>query len=303
MITHFAPVICDLAIAGAYALMRQADSEQALAALVRGFHVNCPLSETEIALLWPLVQMRLAVSVVNAAIESEKSPGELYVTISERGAWDLLENDRIDEVRLLARLRHACGLPITSQAPAIAHWIKENRGRFRPILADDVRQYPLADFSSETCLWPENPIDPRPLESLNVAGIKGNQAIGRYGEPRLGFHRPIAADLLTSPQRPTVNLSVDIFAAAGQAVHAPLEGVVHHIAQDNFGLSVILRHDTPAGCFFTRWDHLEFLDKKLAIGAAIKAGEAFAQIAAAAFLYPNEFCRIGRRIMVCSIKR
>jgi len=277
-----APIICDLAIAGAYALMRQGDIEQALAALVKGFHATCPLTQIDLELLWLLIKVRLTVSVVNAAIESTKSPGELYVTISERGAWEILENEKLNENRLLARLRHACGLPVHPQAPAIATWLKENRNAFHPILSEDVKDYPLADFSVEKCLWPENPFEPRPLTDLRVAGVKADKVIGRYGEPRLAFHRLLLTpSLATAPQRPTVSLGVDVFALAGQAVHAPVGGIVSHIDQDENGLQVTLRHDTPVGSFFTRWDHLSHGAKKLAIGAEIKVGEAFATLASA----------------------
>jgi len=273
-----APVICDLAIAGAYAIMRQANIEQALAALVAGFHKTHPLLEDELAILWPLVRMRLAVSVVNAAIESEKTPGELYVTISERGAWDLLEDKMLDESRLLARLRHACARPVTVSAPAIATWLEEYRGQFAPILCDPVQDYPLADLAVESCLWPENPLDPRPLDRLDLAGVEGDRALGRYGEPRLAYHRPLPATL-TAAGRSGLSLGLDIFAPAGSEIHAPMRGIVMDIGQGHDGLSVILRHDTPKGEFFTHWNHLAMGQKELEIGTQIEAGEAFALIA------------------------
>jgi len=274
-----APVICDLAIAGAYAIMRQSDKSQALAALVQGFHAIYPLSEQELEFFWPLVRMRLAVSVVNAAIESEKSPGELYVTISERGAWDILEDKTIDEKRLLARLRHACGLPITSSSSLINQWIEENHGQFAPILDDDLCHSPIADLSVENCLWPENPLEPTPLKNLKEVGIESNSAVGRYGEPRLGFQSFINEDDLTSFDRPTIRLGLDIFDCADSLIHAPLAGIVTHQAQTDHGLEVILRHDTPVGHFFSRWAHLNSIENTLAIGTQIKKGEAFAKIA------------------------
>jgi len=278
-----APILCDLAIAGAYAIMRQPDSEQALAALVKGFHQACPLSEDELALLWPLVRMRLAVSVVNAAIESEKTPDALYVTISERGAWDLLEDNTINETRLLARLRHACGLPVSHNAAAIAAWLDENHHQFHPVFSDDIKDYPVADLSVETCLWPENPLAPAPLKSLNEIGIEGENAIGRYGEPRMAYHQHSHDASLTAAYRPTVSLGLDIFKAAGSLVHAPLAGTVVNVRQCDDGIDggliVILRHDTPVGAFFSKWDYLANSGQKLQIGMRIEAGAAFAIIA------------------------
>jgi len=274
-----APLICDLAIAGAYAIMRQSDGEQALAALVNGFHETCPLTEDDLALLWPLVRMRLAVSVVNAAIESEKTPGELYVTISERGAWNLLEDERINETRLLARLRHACGLPVSPQASAIAAWLEQHCDQFAPILRDDVSAFPVVDFSVENCLWPENPLAPTRIKNLNEVGIEAERAIGRYGEPRLAYHHDLPAALSTQTARPTVNLGLDIFAPAGSLVHTPLDAILIEKIYGKDGLRVVLRHDTAMGVFFTHWNHLAPGNQQLEKNTKIARGEAFAVIA------------------------
>ena len=61
-----APVVCDVAITAAYAMLTRDDAERALAAVVGGYHATCALSEDELAMVWPLVRTRLAVSVVNS---------------------------------------------------------------------------------------------------------------------------------------------------------------------------------------------------------------------------------------------
>ncbi|MBV1865441.1 MAG: phosphotransferase [Rhodobacteraceae bacterium] len=102
------PRIVELAIAGAYIVLDHPQPEAALAALVAGYHNAYPLTQTEVDLIWPLLQMRLAVSVVNATLEAATRPDDPYVTISQRPAWQFLESP-VDSKLILAGLRVACG--------------------------------------------------------------------------------------------------------------------------------------------------------------------------------------------------
>ena len=95
-----------------------------------------------------------------------------------------------------------------------------------------------------------------------MARREANVGIGRYGEARLLYSAP----LFSSPQdqlreHRTVHLGVDLFVPAGTAVLAPLDGVVHAVADNraalDYGPVVILRHRTDAGdAFFTLYGHL-----------------------------------------------
>ena len=89
-----APRVCELATAAAYALLGEQESEGALAAIVAGFHSVSSLSESEIDLLWPLLRMRLAVSVVNSSLMARQRPDDPYVIISQAPAWEFLESSR-----------------------------------------------------------------------------------------------------------------------------------------------------------------------------------------------------------------
>jgi Ser/Thr protein kinase RdoA (MazF antagonist) len=81
-----APAVAELAIAGAYAVLGQERPVAALAALVAGYNGVRPLSDEELALIYPLVLTRLAVSVTNSAIVKREKPDDPYVTISEQPA-------------------------------------------------------------------------------------------------------------------------------------------------------------------------------------------------------------------------
>ena len=81
---HYTATICDLAIACAYIALNKKDPLIAMAEVVRGYR---DLEEPEIEELFPLIKLRLAVSVVNSAHLKSSDP---YSTISERPAWDAL---------------------------------------------------------------------------------------------------------------------------------------------------------------------------------------------------------------------
>ena len=63
-----------------------------LAALVSGYNSVYPLKIEEVDLVWRLLRMRLAVSVVNSTLLATKNPDEAYIIISQAPAWEFLEN-------------------------------------------------------------------------------------------------------------------------------------------------------------------------------------------------------------------
>ena len=99
-------------------------------------------------------------------------------------------------------------------------------------------------------------------------------AIGRYNEARSFYTEP----LFDGPgeERRTIHLGLDLFAAAGTPIFAPLDGVVHAIANNHqrldYGPVMILRH----GDFFTLYGHLS--DTPLEVGTAVKAGQEIARV-------------------------
>lgn len=256
-----APVVCDVAITAAYAMLTRDDAERALAAVVGGYHATCALSEDELAMVWPLVRTRLAVSVVNSTIEAAARPDDPYVTISQEPAWRLLERTDLDAARILARLRLACGHPVTPAAPAVAAWLDAGRGSFAPIIHDaDVAAFPVRDLSAAGSIEPENPFGLTAEAALTSLAPSERYWIGRYGEPRLIYTGPAFVGATKTADRRTVHLGVDVFAPAGTVLHAPLDAEVITVGTEadaqGYGGLVVLRHDTPVGCCFSLWGHL-----------------------------------------------
>ncbi|MDB4910732.1 MAG: aminotransferase class-III, partial [Gemmatimonadetes bacterium] len=86
----------------------------------------------------------------------------------------------------------------------------------------------------------------------------------------------------------TIHIGLDLFAAVGTPVFAPLDGTVHAFADNrqplDYGPVIVLRHETDDGTeFFTLYGHLsrKSLDG-LEIGRTVKAGDRIATLGPAA---------------------
>lgn len=278
------PRVCSLAIAGAYAILDHERPEQALSALVAGYHAVSPLTAGEIDLIWPLLRMRLAVSVVNSTIEAAGRPDDPYVVISQAPAWRLLENDAVDGALMNARLRTACGLPATDSSTRICDWLDRNRGGFAPVMGVSLAKAEAVSLAVEDSILPENPFALRPEEARRLTGSCDDAIrFGRYGEPRLIYtDHAFRKGPWKGSNRRTIHMAVDIFAPAGQKVHAPLAGKVamveYRASPLDYGGVVILEHRTDEGdVFYALYGHLDLtVCERLKVGDEIAAGAAFA---------------------------
>jgi len=81
---------CEVANASAYLMMEKDDPDSIAARVVRGYHRSFSLSDSECHCLGYLIAIRLCLSVSNSARQKHQAPGNEYLTISERPAWQLL---------------------------------------------------------------------------------------------------------------------------------------------------------------------------------------------------------------------
>jgi Ser/Thr protein kinase RdoA (MazF antagonist) len=129
------PIICDLAIALAYTMLRKPDPVASAAHVVRGYHRVRPLSELELEVLYSLVLTRLAVSVCNSANEKRLRPDDAYAVISEAPAWALLEHlEKIHENLATGIFRNACNLEPIPNAIPVREWLTEHQAKFGRIV-------------------------------------------------------------------------------------------------------------------------------------------------------------------------
>ena len=87
----------DLAIAVAYVILDQTDPHALAAEIVSGYRSEFVLLEQELEALWPLVRLRLAMSVCLAAHQLRQQPGNKYLQISQRAIEENLPRIYADE--------------------------------------------------------------------------------------------------------------------------------------------------------------------------------------------------------------
>ena len=293
---HHGLIVSEPAIAAAYAVLGKNEPLAAAAAIVSGFYQVFPLDETELSVLFPLIEMRLAVSLVNSACRKKLLPGDAYVTVSEGPAWETLE--RLSKIhRRFAHytFRQACGLPPMPKAADLHQWLAVHGKLAASVLELDLRTEPclVLDLSiASTFLGadPRNAETPALTEAIERELKQANAAVavGRYDEPRALYTSALFGNSGNpTDERRTVHLGIDLFVPAGSNVRAPLDGVMHAVADNqgslDYGPVVIVKHVTDgAGEFFTLYGHLsrESL-KALSVGRRITKGQILAKIGTA----------------------
>ena len=84
-------IVCDLAVALAYAMLGERDPLAAAGAVIRGYHRHNPLDLAEQLALDVLVRARLAASLCYAAHNKIRDPDDPYQVVSEAGVRALFE--------------------------------------------------------------------------------------------------------------------------------------------------------------------------------------------------------------------
>ena len=288
----------DLAIACAYALLGSDDPLATVAAVTRGYHAVDPLSDGEIAALWGLVGMRLAMSVCIAVEQQVAAPDNEYLGISQGPIADAMPLITAVHPRLACYVvRAACGLPPVPHGPTVETWLRDHQAEFASPTGHDLRHGPVAplDMSAGSLLISNASDDNGPVElmaRLRREMTKYGAAVGAggYGEARLLYAGEAFGGGPITEERRTVHVGIDLTLEAGSPLYAPLDGTVHAFenatTRYDYGPVIVLRHAIADSMdradeleFFTLWGHLgiESLDG-LYVGKPIAAGEQFASI-------------------------
>jgi 4-aminobutyrate aminotransferase-like enzyme/Ser/Thr protein kinase RdoA (MazF antagonist) len=290
---HHGLTASEPAIAAAYAILGKEDPLPAAAAIAAGYHGAFRLDELELSVLYALIGTRLAVSVTNSAHRKTIKPDDPYVTVSEAAAWEALARlDKIHPRFAHYTFRAACGLPPVPQGERIKQWLEASAGSAASILDVDLRTAPsfVFDLSVGSTFLGADPrashtpaLTERIFYEMKRAGA--SVGVGRYDEPRLLYSSALfGASGNPTDARRAVHLGMDFFVEPGAALRAPLDGVVHAVANNSapldYGPLVILRHETNDGEeFFTLYGHLskEALGS-LKVGQHISRGQPFARV-------------------------
>ncbi|MEZ4669968.1 MAG: phosphotransferase [Anaerolineae bacterium] len=291
--TLYTQTVSEVVIAATYALLDKADPLSAAASVIAGYHAAYPLTEAEIALIFPLICTRLSVSVANSAQRKASEPDDPYLVISERPAWDALEKLATVHPRKAHYLfRSACGFAPVPHTPSVINWLRTNSVNAAPLLDVDVRTEPTIalDLSVGSLLLGANPanmqctkMDELIFREMRQAGVK--VSVGGYDEARMIYQ----SDAFATGEHPTaehrtIHLGLDLWAEAGMGIYAPLAGKVYLFANNaaplDYGPLIILKHETGGGeTFYTLYGHLstDSLDG-LTVGQHIERGQRIASI-------------------------
>jgi 4-aminobutyrate aminotransferase-like enzyme/Ser/Thr protein kinase RdoA (MazF antagonist) len=302
---HHGLTVSEVAIACAYAILGEPDVLSVASAVISGFHEKFPLREQEIAALFPLIAMRLAVSVTNSATRQKLKPNDPYVTVSEQPAWQALE--RLAQIH--PRFAHfifraACKLTPHPQQSKFESWLQSGSKNAAQLFETDLRTAPTVFFdlgvTSEFLAT-----EPSQVQEINARAQRmlrqanASFGLGAYNEARLLYSSSIFQRNTASPnsapdapprtasplrERRTIHIGLDLFTAPGTPVYAPFDSTVHAFANNSapldYGPIVILKHELPgAETFFTLYGHLSVATlEQLQVGQSIARGKKFATL-------------------------
>ncbi len=280
------------AVACAYAMLDKPDPLEAAALLIRGFHQHFPLEEKELEILFPMIMMRLCLSLTLGAFQQQNDPENEYLGISQKPARELLEQLQEVNPRYAHYLfRDACNLEACPASFEFRNWYQNAEGSFHGLLGEALNSENTAvlDLSVGSFLSAktegvslekqQNILDEYLLEKNAEFGV------GKYTEARSFYaSKEFLNNSIDGEEKRTIHLGIDVFAPSGTSIHAPIDGVVHQL-QDNhneldYGPTVILRHKFTDGPeFYTLYGHLdgECL-KQLKIGQNINGRMPLAKI-------------------------
>ena len=184
--------------------------------VARGFLARLPLTEPELAAVWPMVVARSAAVAVSGDHQASLEPDNTYVAATRDEEWDALATVAAVPFELAREvLREAAGL-----GPA--------RGITLPITAVPpvtlpVRPMQALDLSPESADLPGAATgDPSVIEALaDAIRHGGGIPIGRWAEARM-----TDVELDATIEAATVHLGIDLFLPSGTPVVAPVDGVV-----------------------------------------------------------------------------
>ena len=277
------PRVADLAIAGAYLAMDQEQPVEAVASLVAGYSKAATLSSEELDALWPLLLMRLAVSVINSGLRKVEFPDDAYVVISEQPALALLRMARDLDPRYVAmRLRQAAGASETGVMVSVPQHMAA------AMFTDDLTQAHILDLTPANVHLGANRTKPdqQQLDAvMQAASALGGAVLGRYGEARLIYGgEAFGRTDHVARRRRTVHIGIDVFLPPETAVHAVLPGRVvqadYRPTRHDYGGTLILEHEGEDGTVFRAlYGHLSRASaENMQVGQRFEAGDVIARL-------------------------
>jgi 4-aminobutyrate aminotransferase-like enzyme/Ser/Thr protein kinase RdoA (MazF antagonist) len=283
----------ELAIVCAYTMMGKKDPLSTAKLVVAGYHQAYPLEDMELSVLFDLILMRLCMSVCHSAHQSQMAPDNAYLQISEKPAWNLLEQLNNIHPRFAEyTFRDACNLSAVPHLEKLTAWINQNKDQFESLVdpAPGEASSVVLDLSVASPLVDAIAIQNDAGGMTQAIFGKMHQkgatiGIGRYDEARAIYisdaYRQQSDQM---PEMRTIHLGIDLHMVPGSGIRAFYDGKIHSFKNNatayDYGPTIILSHETGAGfSFYTLYGHLNLASlENLRVDQEISCGEIFAEI-------------------------
>ena len=265
----YTPVINDLAIAIAYAIMFKPDALATAILVAEGYHKSFPLQENELSVLYNLVAMRLVIILTKAAINKKIEPDNKYLLISEKPALEALRQwQYIDKNLAYFSFRKACAYSTHPHEHAFFSWVSENTVNLMTI-------FPGIDFTKvlqpDMCVgstWLGHEEEYNELQLFNTKlrmlqdQNENSLLAGGYLEPRAVYNTDAyKKEGINGREYRTIHLGVDFWCKSATAIHAPIGGRVICSYDNNndkdYGPTIIIEHEINNSLtFYSLYGHL-----------------------------------------------
>jgi len=286
----YSPTIMELAVCLAYVMMDKPHPLYTASCVIQAYHQQHPLSEDDIAVLFPLVCARLCMSVCISWYQQKQEPDNKHLSISEKPAWRLLRRLGFVHPRYAHYIfRSACGFDPIPQTQKIIDYLSSQT--FHPILSQPLTQentviLDLTIGSTELGNVDEF-ADTVYITNRIFERLGDNIGIGRYDEARPIYLGDMFA--VDHHERRATHIGLDLFTQAMTPIYAPLAGTVHSVQENvgdkGYGPTLILKHQPSDDIiFYTLYGHLDasVLDT-WQVGDTVQAGDEIALIG----MYPR----------------
>jgi len=283
-------IINEVGTVCAYAIMNQNDPLDAALPVVSGYHSIYPLKENEVEHLYNVIAMKLVISVTKSAINKTKEPGNKYLLISEKHAWELLNKwYNISSEFATYSFRKSCGFNSHPDYDKFKKWCSKQSISISKLFPS-IKKNKLEkiDLSVSTKF-----IEPSELGDIEVFQYKIEKLqekfpdkilAGGYLEPRAIYTTDKYGKSGNSGnENRTIHIGSDFWLPPKTPVHAMFDGevviAINDAGEKEYGGLVVLKHKTKNFDFFTLYGHNSVKSAtKHSVGDKIKKGDKISEL-------------------------
>ena len=288
----FSQTINDLAITCSYGIMNLNDPLSGCLDILKGYNQNRRVKDNELKLLYNLIAMRLVISVTKSSINRYKEPNNKYLLISEKSAWNLLNNwSKIDSEYAYYAFRTACNLDAHPNKKKFSKWVRSKKFSITDLFPKIKKSkfYKLDLSVGSEWIGGRNEIEDLNIFQFKIDKLQKEHCekiiAGGYLEPRSIYSSNTYEKTGNyGPENRTIHIGLDFWLPPKTLVSAIFDGEVVTAVNDKghkeYGGLVILKHNIEDLVFYTLYGHntVESVLKNK-IGSKVNKGDVIAEIA------------------------